>query len=450
MIEPSCFGTKQLFPVAPSNRNRDCSIEKLNYKILPSIVDTMQPAHRPTSAFPAPAAEPVLSVPPEASILSNSTAGSPSESVTSFLEKTGFPDLALVSSRIIDHAKEIALSTAAEFNLKIRFLAFDGICSAAQGRALPGSDMDELIAVVELMGVQRQATLWDRICFRDVQRMCTAAEKAAARSFEEAFKDRLDHDLIGYDQTLKAISLCELEDLFLTYSSSDDSFPSSMWDAELLVLHQKQGVILVNDLYRLGDRWGHTDAYQHHLAPFQALESFFPPSKFKVQSRESLIAQFPDLSHDEQLLVIEIMRSDVSNARRPAVLSADNQNPYLQIAKKLEEKKLLFFFDRAEEGMTAAIDATYKRGSWLDRLALPNLQSQRYVAPWKLYHLDEMILSEYFDPTKMQALHQALEKLPSADGLPITLKAWWSNIHDSACDQKDGKIRAKLAEKARL
>jgi hypothetical protein len=404
----------------------------------------MNPQYLSPSALPAPPAELAPAARPDSNIPSDSSARLPYESVAQFLEKTGFPDLTLVSSKIPDHAKEIALSTAPEFNLKIRYLAFDGMCSVAHGCALPGSDLDELIAVVELVGVKRRTTLWDRICFRDTQAELIAAENAAAQSFQDRFKTRLDRDLIGHDQTLKTISLCELEDLFLTFKNSGGSIPWSMMDAEDLALSQKQGSILVNDLYKLGDKWGHTDAYQRYLTKLDSVAPISLPRKFKTQSRENLLAQFKDLSHDEQLLIVEIMRCDVSNAIRPAVLCADGLNPYLNIAKKLEEKKLLFFFDPADERMKVAIDRTLNRTDWIGRAILSKLALQRYVAPWKLYHLDELILSEYFDPDKMQALNQTLLDLPTGDGLPKTLKAWWSNLNDPDIEQRSKKLAASI------
>jgi hypothetical protein len=95
--------------------------------------------------------------------------------------------------------------------------------------------------------------------------------------------------------------------------------------------------------------------------------------------------------------------------------------------------------------MKVAIDTTLNRTDWIGRAILPKLALQRYVAPWKLYHLDELILSEYFDPAKMQALNKTLLDLPTGDGLPKTLKAWWNNIHDPEIEQRSEKLSASLA-----
>jgi hypothetical protein len=102
-------------------------------------------------------------------------------------------------------------------------------------------------------------------------------------------------------------------------------------------------------------------------------------------------------------------------------------------------------YDPADERSNVAIDTTMNCTSWVRRIIQPSMLFQKYVAPWKFFHLDQLILSEYVDRTKMQAPNEVLVDLPSGDGLPETLRAWWNNILDPDLQHRSEKLAAELA-----
>lgn len=75
---------------------------------------------------------------------------SPEAIVQGFMERTGFPDLAEVSRRIEANALQAINRFAAEFNFKILYSGYDGACSVARQRALPGSDIDHWVLLAEI------------------------------------------------------------------------------------------------------------------------------------------------------------------------------------------------------------------------------------------------------------------------------------------------------------
>lgn len=353
------------------------------------------------------------------------------ENINDYLRTTGFPDLGAVSSRIVKHAKSVIFSVAPKLGLRVRLLAYDGTCSVGQKKALPGSDLDELTVVVEPLEAAPGPHLWETIRAMFIGDNTLKYEKYKAQELQAAFYSNLDFELIGCDQSLKVIFLRELQSQFsrLFPYAFDPRELYRPKEAEIVALLLDSGEIIFNDLEEVAESWGNSKIFNRFRRSANEWGAFVLPKKFKVQARANLVTQFNLLDDDERLLIIEILRSDVSTGKSPSALSNAADNPFIEVAKKLEEKRLLFLLDPTCRDMIAAIELTKHRLNILGQNALNNIIDKRYLAPWKLSNPDNMLLSHYFDPKGMHEVHKALVALKNPEALPITLSDWWYSIH---------------------
>lgn len=69
--------------------------------------------------------------------------------VQSFCDETGFPNLAEVSKRIEDHAREVTQKAAEQSGVRVLYSGYNSTCSVGKDCALPGSDIDGWFTIID-------------------------------------------------------------------------------------------------------------------------------------------------------------------------------------------------------------------------------------------------------------------------------------------------------------
>lgn len=96
--------------------------------------------------------------PQDLSFLEHLSVTQESALISLFNRETGFPDLALCSQRIVKHAKDTLEKIKESTGIQILFSGYSNKCSVANGLALPGTDLDAWVIIVNSKD-KKQTTL---------------------------------------------------------------------------------------------------------------------------------------------------------------------------------------------------------------------------------------------------------------------------------------------------
>lgn len=365
------------------------------------------------------------------------------EHVREFISRTGFPDLPLVSHKILDAARTAITEVAAELELDIVHAAIDGACSVAKSCALPYSDLDHFEVIVrDTRRIEPTGPLRRLFGARGADPV--EIENAKAETFSRLVKLRLAAtDLVEGVDELKVMGVRTCERTIHEMDMHRDFIPGEA--TELARIFECRGNAL--RLVPGDDAWfARRSACSPWLSSIQsecAREmSVQLPAKFKHAARASLVAAFPELRVDEQLAVIEILGSSVTEGKVPAVLTDTEWRVPIE---SLLRRGLLVELSpgSAEFERAARVLSTY--GDWHTRLYVESFRERKLVAPWKMSWPDELLLSEQHEAGALERFLGALP--PDARTVPPHVKALLTQFHDPVTRAKTDRWIARQREK---
>lgn len=289
---------------------------------------------------------------------------------------TGFPDLQLVSHRMLDHVRKSLEAAEKETGIAVLYAGFDPYCSVGRGLGLPQSDVDFLHIVIE-----------DK---HPKARFFASFEQAMASQPLVDLQDlKAEHAVFGLDE--------------LDPTPIGDN-PKPKWEqlmTKMLArsLHgaEGRGQLLADPAWavKLAQRVpASLDAHDEKI--MQAL-----PAKPKHEARRPLAEAYPSLSRAEQKLVWRILENDPDKADM-AFLDLTPDNPDLATIESLADKGLLSKVDAADSDYQASL-AKWRHifrdsPGWLEELDKMDARPPRLVALWRISHQDDPIVGDMFFP----------------------------------------------------
>lgn len=244
--------------------------------------------------------------------------------VSSFCEKTGFPNMPLVATKMKLEAQRVAHKLAKEENFEIKLGVFDQNCSIGRNLAFPGSDMDALFYIVDGPTV-KQNELYHRWKFTQItdQRILGLAVthppevfplesfkkglNLAAKAFDDMKRELTPEDFKRFKQNMEAptndfVSAADFNIRLMQHIPKEDK-----WDVvktAMTVEMFRNGKFLENNLdaQTIGEIKSSPLMQWSNIMQQKALKN---SKKQKIADRESLQKEFPIWSDDKKFELIK-------------------------------------------------------------------------------------------------------------------------------------------------
>ncbi|MGE0491103.1 MAG: hypothetical protein AB7S38_17985 [Vulcanimicrobiota bacterium] len=289
---------------------------------------------------------------------------------------TGFPDLQLVSHRMLDHVRDSLKAAAKETGIPVLYAGYDPYCSVGRGLALPKSDVDFLHIIIA--------------DGQDKERFFA--------SFQQALAKEPLVDLQGIQAQQAVFGLDELD------PTPIGDNPRPKWEQLMTKLLSRSLHGADGRGQLLADPAWAAELRQRVPASLDSQDQkvmLAMPAKPKHEARLPLAEAYPGLSRAEQKMVWRIIDNDPDEVDMSFLdLTADNPN--LPIIESLADKGLLVKVETGDPVYQASVAKwrhTFRDSpAWLEELNKMDARPPRLVALWRISHQDDPIVGEMFFP----------------------------------------------------
>ncbi len=248
--------------------------------------------------------------------------------IQKYQKETGFPNLALISQKIEQHARDVILQASRDTGVPVIWSGYVIHSSVAKHRALPGSDLDEWLLLIRGNEEDKQRFL----------------KKASSLINPQLMRVDDPHNSIHcyLESEVNATRGQTMKEYYNSGAQSDEAF-HRRGEIIKLIEYLRDARTLVDHRTRSEDWIKHSDIYQNCFiyrdADLKLATSCESRPKFAF--REYLTDSFPNLSLDEQFLIIRLFDAIADPSIMDQFSNGASRHHYQEVIRSLVSKRIL-------------------------------------------------------------------------------------------------------------